>query len=88
MKVASTIGKQGQVTIPEAIRKVISWIKPESSVTISVINPDEISIRPQEDKKEVDWDKLWAGIKKVRAFKGKGKIMSAVEFLEKDRKSH
>ena len=31
---------------------------------------------------------LWKGIKKSRAIKGKGKSVSASEFLEKDRRAH
>ncbi|OGY12324.1 MAG: hypothetical protein A3D26_00070 [Candidatus Blackburnbacteria bacterium RIFCSPHIGHO2_02_FULL_44_20] len=57
-----------------------------SAVSISVIKPDEIIIKPH--KKEYDWDEIWEAVRKARAIKGKGKAISAAEFLEKDRRSH
>ncbi len=57
-----------------------------SAVTISVIKPDEIVIKPH--RKQYDWDEIWTAVKQARAIKGKGKASSAREFLEKDRRSH
>lgn len=85
MKMVSIIRDRGQLTIPDSIRKVITWMNPMSAVTISVIKPDEIVIKPHQ--KDIDWDKIWEGIRKARSIHGKGK-MSAVEFLQKDRFSH
>ncbi len=73
MKAVSIIRDRGQLTIPDNIRKVINWANPMSAVTISVTKPDEIVIAPHQYQKEVDWDKLWKQIKRVRAFKGKGR---------------
>lgn len=86
MNAVSIIRDRGQLTIPDSIRKVINWVSPLSAVNISVIKPDEITITPH--KKAYDWDKMWMGIRKSRAIKGKGKTISAAEFLEKDRRSH
>lgn len=86
MKSVSIIRDRGQLTIPDSIRKVASWTAPLSAVSISVVNPDEIIIRPHQPQKSVDWDKLWKQIKRVRAFKGKGSgNLSA--FIVKDRES-
>ena len=85
MKVVSIIRDRGQLTIPDSVRKIVNWVTPMSAVTISVIKPDEIIIKPHQ--KDYDWDKIWEGIKKARAIKGKGNI-SAAEFLEQDRTSH
>ncbi len=82
----SIIRARGQLTIPDSIRALRSWATPSSAVTITSNQPDEIVIRPH--KKEYDWDKIWKGIKKARSLKGKGRAISAAEFLEKDRKSH
>lgn len=71
MKTVSIIRNRGQLTIPDSIRKVIPWVTPLSPVTISVTKPDEIVVRPHQ--KQVDWDKLWKQIRRVRAFKGKGR---------------
>ncbi|HCS78175.1 TPA: hypothetical protein DIV55_00340 [Patescibacteria group bacterium] len=80
------VRNRGQLTIPGSIRKTIDWISPMSAVTISVIKPDEIVIRPH--KKVYDWNKIWAGVKQARAIKGKGNATSTIEFLQKDRRSH
>lgn len=86
MKAVSIIRDRGQLTIPDSVRKLVSWVAPMSAVTISVVKPDEIVIAPH--KKQYDWDKIWEGIRKSRAIKGKGKAISAAEFLEQDRRSH
>jgi len=85
MKTISIIRNRGQLTIPGSIRKVVGWASPMSAVTISVMNPDEIIIRPHQ--KQVDWDKIWEGIKKARSIKGKGKG-SLSQFILEDRYRH
>ena len=85
MKVVSIIRDRGQLTIPDNIRRVINWVTPMSAVTISVVEPDEIVIKPH--RKQYDWDKIWDAVRRARAIKGKGKG-SAAEFIEKDRHSH
>ena len=85
MKTVGIVRERGQLTIPGSIRKVVKWITPLSAVSISVVGPDEIVIKPH--KKQYDWDKIWEMVKRSRAIKGRGKG-SAAEFLEKDRRSH
>lgn len=86
MKAVSIIRNRGQLTIPDEIRRAVSWATPLSAVSISVVKPDEIVIRPHQHQKKVDWDKLWKQIKRVRAFKGKGRgNLSA--FIAKDRET-
>lgn len=85
MKTVSIIRGRGQLTIPDSIRKIITWMRPMSAVTISIIKPDELVIKPHQEN--VDWDKIWKGIRKARSIHGKSK-QSAVEFLHKDRSSH
>lgn len=80
------IRNRGQLTIPDKIRETFDWLTPSSTVTITSQKPDEIVIKPY--KAAPDWDKIWEGIRKARAIKGKGKTISAVEFLQKDRRSH
>lgn len=82
----SIIRKRGQLTIPDSIRALREWASPNSVVTISSEQPNEIVIKPH--KKIYDWDKIWEGIRQARSIKGKGKAISAVEFLQKDRRSH
>lgn len=85
MKAVSIVRDRGQLTIPDSIRKVVNWITPQSAVSISVVKSDEIVIRPHQ--KHVDWDKIWKGIRKSRAIKGKNAV-SAIAVLRKDRQSH
>lgn len=85
MKTVSIIRERGQLTIPDSIRRVVSWVTPLSAVSISVIKPDEILIKPH--RQNMGWDMIWQSINKSRAIVGKGKI-SALEFIEKDRNSH
>ncbi len=85
MKIVSIVRDRGQLTIPDSIRQVVSWVTPMSAVTISVVKPDEIVITPHQ--KKVDWDKIWEGIRKARSIHGKGK-MSTLEFIQQDRLSH
>ncbi|MBI2036414.1 hypothetical protein HYT17_02190 [Candidatus Microgenomates bacterium] len=85
MKTVGIIRDRGQLTIPDSIRNLVSWAAPSSAVSISVVESDEIVIKPHQ--RQYDWDKIWEGIKKSRAIHGKGK-MSASEILMKDRKSH
>ena len=85
MRAVSIIRNRGQLTIPDSIRKLVSWVTPQSAVSISVDKSDEIVIRPHQ--KHVDWDKIWAMVKRSRAIKGRGRG-SAVEFINQDRRSH
>ncbi|OGE31793.1 hypothetical protein A2631_01510 [Candidatus Daviesbacteria bacterium RIFCSPHIGHO2_01_FULL_44_29] len=85
MKTVSIIRDRGQLTIPDSVRKLVSWITPQSVVTISVVKSDQILITPHQ--KQIDWDKIWEGIRRSRAVKGKNAI-SAIEILQKDRQSH
>lgn len=84
MKTISIIRDRGQLTIPDDIRKVVSWVNPMSAVSITVVTPDEIVIRPHQVK--YNWSKIWEGIKKSRAIKGTAGNLSA--FIAEDRKSH
>ncbi len=85
MKVVSIIRERGQLTIPESIRRIVNWVAPLSAISISVVRPDEIIIKPH--KQNVEWDQIWENIKKSRAISGKGTV-SASEFLQADRSAH
>ncbi|KKS93104.1 MAG: hypothetical protein UW68_C0012G0015 [Candidatus Collierbacteria bacterium GW2011_GWB1_44_6] len=85
MQTTSIIRERGQLTIPDAIRKMVGWVNPMSAVSISVLKPDEIVIRPH--VQTVDWNKVWGAIRKSRAITGKGEV-GASKFMELDRSSH
>lgn len=81
----SIIRDRGQLTIPDSIRALRKWANPHSVVTIASDDPDEIVIRPH--KREYDWDKIWEGIRKSRAIKGRGRG-SLSKFIAEDRYRH
>lgn len=85
MQAVSIIRDRGQLTIPGSIRRKVGWVTPMSAVSISVIKPNEIVIKPH--VRQVDWDQIWENIRKARAIRGKGKTNTA-EFLAADRRSH
>ncbi|OGM32490.1 hypothetical protein A2803_03415 [Candidatus Woesebacteria bacterium RIFCSPHIGHO2_01_FULL_44_21] len=81
----SMVRSRGQLTIPDQIRKAAKWLSTDSVVSVSMVKQDEVILKPHKPK--YDWEKIWKGIRKSRAVKGRG-AMSAAEFLEKDRQSH
>lgn len=85
MKTVSIIRERGQLTIPDSIRRLVNWVNPSSAVSISVIKPDEIVIKPHQP--QVNWEEIWENIRKSRAVSGKGNV-SASEFLKQDRRKH
>lgn len=85
MQILSIIRERGQLTIPESIRKVVSWAGPMSAISISVVKPDEIIIRPH--TQSIDLNQIWENIKKSRNISGKGNV-NASKFLEADRNQH
>lgn len=88
LQTTSIIRDRGQLTIPETIRRITEWTSPQSVVTLSVEEPDKITIQPHSSQKKVDWDMLWYGIRLCRSFKGKNETKSALEMINEDRKGH
>jgi bifunctional DNA-binding transcriptional regulator/antitoxin component of YhaV-PrlF toxin-antitoxin module len=86
MKSISIIRDRGQITIPDNIRKKIEWANPMHPITISIVSPQEISIKPH--RIQADRAKVFEEMARIRSFRGNGKTISASEFLETDRKSH
>ncbi len=86
MKTVGIIRNRGQLTIPDSVRKIARWASPMSAVSITIVNPGEIVIKPQSG--DTDWDDIWADVKKARAIKGEGETVSAAAFLQTDRAAH
>jgi bifunctional DNA-binding transcriptional regulator/antitoxin component of YhaV-PrlF toxin-antitoxin module len=84
LQITSIIRERGQLTIPETIRRVAAWASPLSVVTVSVENPNEITIKPGTQEK-VDWGSIWNGIRLARSFRGKDETKSARELINEDR---
>ena len=85
MKNVVVVRNRGQITIPDSIRKAVRWVRPMSAVSISVVKPDEIVMKPHQST--LDWGQIWRNINASRSKSGRGDI-SGSDFLERDRKSH
>ena len=85
MKTVSIVRERGQLTIPDSIRRIAHWITPMSAVSISVVTPDEIILRPH--SQTLDKEKIWENIRKSRAIKARNAV-SALEIIENDRRNH
>jgi len=82
MKNIGIIRNRGQLTIPDNIRKQAAWVAPMSPISVSIVSPGEITIRPYQAS--IDWKQLKRNIQKSRAISGKN-AKNAAEFLEQDR---
>ncbi len=82
------IRDRGQLTIPDFIRRLTTWVSSGSAVSISKTSEDEIVIKPQAvSERKIDWDKLWRSVELSRSFKGTYHG-SLSQFIAKDRSRH
>lgn len=86
MKTVSIIRDRGQLTIPDSIRKRIKWVGPMSAVSVTLVKPDEIVIKP--NSAHIEWDEVWSSIDKARKISASANSLPASEFLQADRASH
>lgn len=87
----AVIRQRGQLTIPDKVRDMLAWLNEGEAVGLEIREGEMgILIRPKaEIKKEYDWDRIWAGIKRCRSYKPKKKQeLSASEFVAMDRYNH
>ena len=82
------IRQLGQLTLPDIIRQGAYWVSVNSPVSLVRTRIDEIIIRPYSLKKILSWEEFYERVKKIRAFKGKGKSVNLSEFLVRDRETH
>ncbi len=82
------IRSRGQLTIPEKVRDVIDWAKPNSVVSMTITSDKRILLEPYETfkNKATNWDEVWAGIQWARSLKSKRG--SASDFIIRDREKH
>lgn len=84
----ATIRDRWQITIPDEIRKLLSWAKPQSVVSVEVTARKELVIKPYMMEQKVDWKEVWKAIHEARIISSKGKKMSLSKFVIKDREKH
>lgn len=83
------IRQRGQLTIPDEIRKLLSWLKPNAVVTVKITQKDRVIVQPHSDmiaSSKDQWLKTWEAIQLARSFKGKRGNLS--KFIAEDREGH
>lgn len=87
ISLTSVVRQRGQLTIPNKVRKGISWLSDGAVVNLVVTMDKEVKILPYSKiTKSIDWGKIWGGIKIARNLTGARGNLS--EFISKDRLSH
>ncbi len=81
------IRDRGQLTIPDKIREAFDWIRTNSVISIKALSDKELVIKPYEKEKEVDWDKIWKNLRKIRSYKS-GNPRPASQIVAEDRYQH
>ncbi|MDP3982494.1 MAG: hypothetical protein Q8Q65_00250 [bacterium] len=86
MQITAIIRGRGQLTIPEEIRKSLSWISESVAVTISTVSDSKVLIEPHRITSKVNWNLLRSSISRVREFTGK--TGNLAKFIVQDREAH
>lgn len=87
MTYTAIVRARGQLTIPDRVRKLATWLRSGEAVGLEV-DEEEVRIKPYVKTKPAryDWDKIWSAVRLARSFKGKRGNLSAM--IAKDRESH
>lgn len=80
------IRDRGQLTIPDKLREILPWLSVNSVVTFYHRGGGEVVIRPFEEKRPMDWERIWSQVDLSRSFKGSLGNLSKAVF--EDRVSH
>lgn len=73
-----------QLTIPEEIRKYLTWVATQRAVKIVLLGQEKFLVEPYLEKK-IDWQEVWKRLKKAKT---QGRQISLAEFVVKDREKH
>jgi len=73
-----------QLTIPDQIRKYLTWIGTQKVVKIVLLDQEKFLVEPYFEK-VTDWQEIWRGLKKAKT---QGRQISLSEFVIKDREKH
>lgn len=85
IQVTAIIRDRGQLTIPDKIRKTLTWTKPNTVISIQTNQQREIIIKSFTTQ-ATDWDDIWRRIKRSQSLKGKRGNLSS--FIISDREKH
>lgn len=86
IQTTAIIRDRWQITIPDEIRKILSWVKPDSVVSVGVTAKKELVIKPYIQEQKLNWKRIWEGIELARSLKGKRGNLS--KFIIEDRERH
>ena len=82
---SATIRQRGQLTIPDKLRELFSWLEEGSIVGIEV-EEEVLKIKPHSQVKKIDYDDFYTKMQLARSFKGKRGNLSAM--IASDREAH
>lgn len=86
MPYTATIRQRGQLTIPDQVRGVLSWLQTGEVVGID-IDDNEVRIRPHSKvSRGMNWDDFLMKVQLARSFGGKRGNLSGM--IVADRESH
>lgn len=88
LQATAIIRQRGQLTIPDQIRGFLSWIIPNSVVTITIGQNEEIIVKPyaKDKTKKIDWKGIWERIEIADSFWGKRGNLSKFIVEDRDRR--
>ena len=82
----AVIRQRGQLTIPDQVRDMLTWLREGSVVGID-IDREEVRIKPHSKvSKNIDWDGFFLKVQLARSFKGKRGNLSSI--VAGDREDH
>ncbi len=85
----AVIRQRGQLTIPDSLRKQVSWAKSNMVISISINNINELILKPYSVEKKTGkayWKEIWGQLELCRSLKGKRGNLS--QFIVEDREKH
>jgi bifunctional DNA-binding transcriptional regulator/antitoxin component of YhaV-PrlF toxin-antitoxin module len=81
----SIVRDRGQITLPQIVRRQLSWLEINSPIQIYATN-QEIIIKPYLSQSTTSWQKIWDSLALAQSFIGKRGNLS--QFIVSDRDNH
>ena len=73
-----------QLTIPDQIRKYLTWIATQKVVKVVLLDQEKFLVEPYFERK-TNWQEVWERLKKVKT---QGRQISLASFIVKDRERY
>lgn len=87
IQTTAIIRERGQLTIPDKIRRALTWLQPHSVIKFFLIGNEVILKQYQSSATHtLNWKRIWEKIQLARSFKGKKGNLT--QFIIEDREKH